>query len=163
MKTTNNMAISFGKPISAPCLIPVLHASTPRCISDPFMVDGKKYKVTAISFGTPHGAVFVNDIEKVDLPLLGSSLGTHVLFPMGASIVFIEVVDSDTVNARLWQRDKGETPYTLEAACVAATVSIMLHKIMKYSVNVVMGGKIFNVEWDRMRDMVLVEPLEKMP
>lgn len=148
MKTTNNITISFGKPVTSPCLIPVLHASTPNCVSDPFMVNGKEYRVTALSFGTPHGVVIVDDVESIDVPSLGSSLGTHVLFPQGANIVFVQVKDSETIKARLWQRGKGETPFTPEAVCVGMVASRMLQKIMVCKANVLMGGNTFEVEWD---------------
>jgi diaminopimelate epimerase len=160
MKTRNNITVSFGKPITAPCLIPVLHASTPNCISDPFMVDGKEYKVTALSFGTPHGVVVVNNDDIIDLPSLGSSLGNHVLFPQGASIVFIRVINRETIEAQLWQRGKGVTAFTPEAVCVAMVASRMLQKIMVNRANVFMGGYNFEVEWDLVGDVKLTGPAE---
>ena len=154
MRTTNNTTVLLGKPITAPCLIPVLHASTPSCINDPFMVNGKEYKVTALSFGTPHGAVIVDDVESVDVPSLGYSLGTHALFPKGASIVFIEVIDKETIKARLWQHG-GDAAFTSEAVCVAGTVSMMLQKIMMHKATVLMGGNTFEVKWDGIGDVSL--------
>ena len=158
MDATNNVTISLGQPITVPCLIPVLHASTPNCVSDPFMVNGECYPVTALSFGTPHGAVIVNDVESVDVPSLGSALGTHELFPDGASIVFIQVLDNETVRARLWQRGEGETAFTPEAVCVTATAAMILQKIMMYRANVLMSGNTFQVEWDRIGDVKLTGP-----
>ncbi len=155
MITNTNIKTSFGRPVTAPCLIPVHHASTPTCINDPFMVDGKEYRVTALSFGTPHGAVFVSDVDKVDVSSLGASLGTHVLFPKGADIVFIEIFDSDSIRVRLWQRDKGESSFSEEAVCVAATASMMLHKIHSHRVKVVMAGISCLVNWDRMGEVIL--------
>jgi diaminopimelate epimerase len=113
------------------------------------MVDGKRWNVTAMSFGTPHGAVFVDNVDDVDVPLLGSALGKHDLFPKGASIVFIQAIDSENFKARLWQRNRGETPYTVEAAAVAGTAAMMLQKALGYTVNVIMNGSAFNVSWDR--------------
>ena len=157
MSKTVNTTISLGKPITAPCLIPVLHASTPNCISNPFMVDGKAYRITALSFGTPHGTIVVNDVESVDISSLGSALGTHPRFPKGASIVFIEIIDNETVKARLWQYDVGEIDFTNDAIGVAAVVAMMLQKIMKHKATVLMGGNTFTVEWDRIGDVSLTD------
>jgi diaminopimelate epimerase len=160
MKTIDNITISLGKPVTAPCLIPVLHASTPNCVSEPFMVNGEEYKVTALSFGTPHGVVIVDDVESVDVPSLGSSLGMHARFPKGASIVFVQVIDRESVKARLWQRGEGETAFTPEAACASVAASRMLQKIMVNKANVLMGGNTMQVEWDRIGDIMLTGPAD---
>ena len=142
-------SVSMGKPITAPCLIPVLHSATPNCISEPFMANGDAYKVTALSFGTPHGVVFVDDINSVDVPSVGFALGSNARFPKGASIVFAQVLDGESLKARLWQRDEGEIAYTSEAASVAAVSAMMLQKMHRSEAEVSMGGSVFRVEWDR--------------
>ena len=157
MRATKTPAVSMGKPITVPVLVPVTHTSTPMCINDPFMIDGQCYKVTALSLGTPHGVVIVDDVESVDVPSLGSALGTHALFPQGASIVFIQVLDRESIKARLWQRGEGETAFTSEAAGIAGVASMMLQKILSRVVTVSMGGAAFAVEWDRVGEVMLTE------
>lgn len=149
MQKINSATISLGKPITTPVLIPVTHASTPHCICEPFMIDGECYKVTAMSFGSPYGAVFVEDVDDVDVPTLGSKLGTHPLFPKGASIVFIQMLNKESLKVRLWLRGKGETAFTPEAACVAGTVAMMLQRVFGYKAHVSMDGNTFQVKWDR--------------
>lgn len=149
MNSAINRTVSLGKPVTTPYLIPVEHKSTPRCINDPFMINGECYKVTAMSLGSPHGVVFTDDIDSVDVKKTGSALGTHSLFPKKASMVFIQVLDNETVKACLWHRDKGETAYTAEAVCVAGVAAIMLHRILTDKANVYMGGNKFLVEWNR--------------
>ena len=142
-------SVSMGKPITAPCLIPVLHSATPNCICEPFMADGAFYKLTALSFGTPHGAVFVDNVDSVDVSSVGSALGGSARFPKGASIVFVQALDGERLRARLWQRDEGEIAYTSEAASVAAVSAMMLQKTHKSEAKVSMGGGVFHVKWDR--------------
>jgi len=150
MQKTNNLTISLGKPITAPALIPVRHTATPTCINNPFIINGQQYSLTALSFGTPHGAVFVEDVGSTDVSLLGLELGTHPRFPKGASIVFIQVIDSENLKARLWQQGEGERSFTPEAACVAGTAAIMLQKIFSNHIATVsMGGTPYHVQWDR--------------
>ncbi|NLG88595.1 MAG: hypothetical protein GX494_05160 [Clostridiaceae bacterium] len=163
MNATMNRTISMGKPVLVPCLIPVKHKATPNCINDPIMIDGECYKVTAMSLGSPHGAVFVDDIDAVDVQKTGSALGTDSLFPEGASIVFIKVLDKETVKARLWHREKGETGFTAEAVCVAGVTAMMLHKILTDKVNVYMGGNVFQVEWDRAANEVYLTGPADLP
>lgn len=152
MQPENNITVSLGKPVTIPVLVPVEHKSTPTCINDPFMVNGERYLITAMSFGTPHGAVVVDDVDSFDVPKLGSALGTHALFPKGASIVFIQVIDTDNLKARLWQRGEGEIPFTPEAVCVAGTAARMLRKTFKDEINVSMSGGKFNVNMSSGKD-----------
>ena len=144
-----SITLLMGQPTTVPCLVPVLHSSTPTCIDNPFMVNGQCYKLTAMSFGSPHGAVFVEDVDSLDVCTLGNALSTHVLFPKGASIVFIEANAGVPLKARLWQQDAGEAGYTPEAVSVAGTAALMLQKVLGTSANITMGGEDFQVKWDR--------------
>lgn len=155
MKKTNNATISLGKPITAPVLVPVLNNPPPtRCINKPFHANGEWYKVTAMSFGNPHGAVFVEDIDNIDVKAIGPALSTHVLFPKGASIVFIQMSDKESLKARLWQQNEGETDFTPEAACVAGTAAMMLQKVLNNEAIIHMADHTFHVNWDRSTDNV---------
>ena len=149
MLTKSTETVMMGKPITAPCLIPVLHSATPCCVAEPFMVSGTPCKVTALSFGTPYGAVMADDAGSVDVPSLGAALGTHALFPEGASIVFIQALDGGRIKARLWLRGEGEADFDPEAACVAGTAAMMLRQVLTNEVQVMMGGRSAFVKWDR--------------
>jgi len=155
MSTKNIEPVFMGKPVTSPCLIPVLHSATPNCVAQPFMANGKPYAVTALSFGTPHGAVVVDDVDSVDVPSLGRALGSHALFPMGASIVFLQALSASHIKARLWQRNAGETEFTREAACVAGTAAMMLQKVMQSQAEVSMGSETVRVKWDRATGVTL--------
>ena len=157
MRIKNYSYVSMGKPVTAPCLIPVEHKSTPNCVNKPFKTDdGEFYKVTCLSFGNPHGVVFFEDVDNADVINLGGILEKHALFPDGASIVFAQVLDKTKIKARLWERGKGEISYTPEAACVAMTAARMLQKIYGGGADVFMGGKKFHVSWDSVIDDVYV-------
>lgn len=161
MKSTGTLTITMGKPITAPNLIPVRHRSTPTCVNQPFTVNGEIFRVTCISFGTPYGAVLVDDVDSINLEHIGHSLGTHVLFPQGASIVFFQVLDKTNIKARLWHREYGAIDYTSEAVCVAYTVAVMLQKTM-HEGNVYMGKNEFHVKWDtRDRNVHLTGPNDR--
>lgn len=157
-KRDNAITLLMGQPVTAPCLIPVLHSSTPSCINNPFMVSGDCYNLTAMSFGSPHGAVFVDDLDALDIDTVGAALSSHVLFPKGANIVFVQAQDADarSLNAKLWHREDGNATYTAEAVSVAGTAALMLQKVLGTSASISMGGENFLVKWDRCGDGVSV-------
>ena len=47
----------------------------------PIEVDGERYVGTTVSMGNPHLVIFVNDIEAIDLTVIGPKLENHPLFP----------------------------------------------------------------------------------
>ncbi|AGC67508.1 diaminopimelate epimerase [Thermoclostridium stercorarium subsp. stercorarium DSM 8532] len=155
--------VSYGKPVMAPCLIPVEHKSTPNCINAPFMVNGECYKVTAMSFCSPHGVVFTGNVDSVDVRETGQLLGTHSLFPKGASIVFAQVLDGETIKVRIWQQNKGETGFSAEAVCIAGVTAMMLHKVLTDRVKVCAGNQEFGVEWNRETNSVCLIRHEDFP
>lgn len=148
MQIMKNSTVSFGRPNMVPFLIPVDYHSTPTCINNPLIVNGECYKITAMAVGSAHGAVLVDDIDNFDVPALGEALGNHPLFPIGANIVFFQVVDKDTLQARLWQQGEGESSFTSEAACVAGITAMLLRKTIANKIDVCMGGKTVRVNWD---------------
>ena len=156
-RAAESVTISLGRPITSPTLIPVTNDSLPtRCINKPFMVGGKAHHLIAVSFGSPHGVVFVDDVERVDVQELGFSLGTHALFPKGASVVFAQKVDETNFAARLWELGEGEKSFTSQAACAAAIAAMMTQKTIHDKVSIMMGGESYRVAWDRGRDDVSI-------
>lgn len=145
--------ILLGKPILSPILIPVTHSSTPNCINSPFMINGESYLLTCVSFGNPHAAVFFDDLDNMDISHLGSLLENHSLFPKGASIVFVQVLDNHHIKARIWQQGEGEIGYSIQGAGVAYAAAIMTQQIF-HDTSVEMPGGTFNVEWDRGKDLI---------
>jgi len=145
---SESQAVIFSKPVIAPFLIPVTHDSTPNCINSPFMVDGKCYGVTALSFGSPYGVVVVDNLDDTDVSALGAALGTHRLFPKGANIVFMQMLGRENLKAQAWPM-AGEKVMPFEAACAAGTAAMMLRKVLSGTVTVRMGENSFQVAWDK--------------
>ena len=139
--------VSYGSPVMAPCLIPVIHASTPSCINERFMVEGETYYVTSFSLQGSFGAVITNSIDTLDVSSIGGTLSTHPLFPLGADIVFVEIEHKDMIKARLYHKGEGEVSFSERGACAAFVAARILDKTYGSSL-VAMGNKTCRVEWD---------------
>ncbi len=162
MRSANTEIIPVGRPVTAPVLIPVIHCATPRCVDDIFMVGGRQLRVTCMSFGNPLGVVFVKNLERVDVPRLGTMLGDHALFPEGASIVFAETYGRERVYARFWQHWEGERDFSAEGACAAVTAAIMTQRITAREADVSMGGREYHVKWSSCDDTVYLVCTEEL-
>lgn len=116
--------VDMGKAILIPKEIPVI-SKKERFISEPVEVDGKEYKITCVSMGNPHAIVYMNDIKSLELEKIGPSFENHKLFPDRINTEFIEVIDSRTLNMRVWERGSGETFACGTGACASVVASVL--------------------------------------
>ena len=114
----------MGKAILTPKDIPV-YSDKERFISEPVEVDGKEYKITCVSMGNPHAIVYMDDIKDLELEKIGPSFENHKLFPDRINTEFIEVIDSHTLNMRVWERGSGETFACGTGACASVVASVL--------------------------------------
>lgn len=140
------VTVDMGEPILAPTLIPVKVAEEP-VLEYPLDIDGKIWKISCVSMGNPHAVVFTKGIKKMDLPLIGPKFEKHPVFPRKTNTEFIEVVDRNTLNMRVWERGAGETLACGTGACAAAVAAILNnHCDRKVKVHL-LGGDL-EIEWD---------------
>lgn len=116
--------VDMDKAILAPKDIPV-NSDKESFISEPVEVDGKEYKITCVSMGNPHAIVYMDDIKDLELEKIGPSFENHKLFPDRINTEFIEVIDSHTLNMRVWERGSGETFACGTGACASVVASVL--------------------------------------
>jgi len=138
--------VDMGEPILTPALIPL----------NMDMVDGglsvyrmkkisalsKDYRITCVSMGNPHGVVYVDDVENIDIDVIGPILENHPLFPKKANIEFVENVDETHIKMRVWERGTGET-LACGTGCCALTVAGVLNGFNRINTEIeikVLGG-----------------------
>ena len=69
---------------------------------------GVTWTVYPVSMGNPHGVVFVDDLDEIDLMFWGPRLESAPVWPHGANIEFTQVLDADSLQVRVWER--GQDP-----------------------------------------------------
>lgn len=116
--------VDMGKAILTPKDIPV-NSDKESFISEPVEVDGKEYKITCVSMGNPHAIIYMDDIKDLELEKIGPSFENHKLFPDRINTEFIEVIDSHTLNMRVWERGSGETFACGTGACASVVASVL--------------------------------------
>lgn len=119
-----SVTVDMGQASPAPTDIP-LSCDQPL-INAPLSVLGMTYHVTALSMGNPHAVIFTDDPQALDLPVIGSALEHHPLFPHRANIEFVRVKDPRTLEMRVWERGSGETLACGTGACAAVSAAILL-------------------------------------
>lgn len=86
---------------------------------EPFEVDGRTYKASAVSMGNPHLVLFVEqDPAHVDVHRIGPLVEHDARFPKKTNVEFV-AVDADGLKVRVWERGVGETMACGTGACAA--------------------------------------------
>jgi|TARA_B100001142_G_scaffold14448_1_gene13667 diaminopimelate epimerase len=84
----------------------------------PIHVDGFDSGV-AVNIGNPHVVFFGKSIENINLNEIGPKIEQHHFFPNKTNVEFIEVVNSNTIKMKVWERGAGITLACGSGACAA--------------------------------------------
>lgn len=115
--------VNMGKAVLTPADIP-MKAEGESFINKPIEVLGSEVYITAVSMGNPHAVTYVDDVMSLDLEKIGPAFENHPIFPERVNTEFIKVLDSHTIQMRVWERGSGETWACGTGACAAAVASV---------------------------------------
>lgn len=124
-----------------------IDTKTGGMISETIIADGKEYKGTFVCMGNPHLVIFIDDIKKVNLPMVGPKLENHPLFPERVNVEFVEVLPDGSLRMRVWERGSGITMACGTGACATAVAAVLNHKAGRHSL-VRMDGGDLHIYWD---------------
>lgn len=115
--------VNMGKAVLTPADIP-MKAEGESFINKPVEVLESEVYITAVSMGNPHAVTYVDDVAALDLEKIGPAFENHPIFPERVNTEFIKVLDSHTIQMRVWERGSGETWACGTGACAAAVASV---------------------------------------
>lgn len=144
--------VNMGAPILEAPRIPAI-SSKERVINEPVFVDGKEYHITAVSMGNPHAVTYIDDVKGLEIEKIGPKFENHEMFPDRVNTEFVKVLDSHTVEMRVWERGSGETLACGTGACAVAVASI-LNGLTEEEVTVKLLGGDLKIYWDRKENLV---------
>ena len=75
---------------------------------------------SVVNVGNPHGILWVDDVDAVDLARFGPLLEHHPMFPERANISVAQIDGRDRITMRVWERGVGLTLACGTGACAAA-------------------------------------------
>lgn len=100
----------------------------------------------AVNVGNPHALFFVEDTEAIDLAGIGPMLECHPLFPERANISLVQVMSTDHLKVRTWERGAGLTRACGTAACASAVAAVR-RDLAGRKVTVSLPGGDLVIEW----------------
>ncbi|MEO9123438.1 MAG: diaminopimelate epimerase [Microcoleus sp.] len=117
-----------------------------KVIDVPIEVAGKSWSVTCVSMGNPHCITFVDDVSAVALETVGPGFEHHPAFPQRTNTEFIQVIRSNYVKMRVWERGAGVTLACGTGACAAVVAGVLVAKCDRTTAVELPGG-VLEIEW----------------
>ena len=154
----SNIRADIGEPRLSTAVIPVV-TELPEFVEQPVQVLDRTFHITAVSWGNPHCAMYVDSVADLDVEGYGKTI-EHMtsIFPNKTNVTFVEFVRKDYIKIREWERGTGET-IGCGTGCATAVVAGVLTGRTDRKVTVEqIGGPLF-IEWDEQTNpLFMTEP-----
>ncbi|HWR44769.1 diaminopimelate epimerase [Sporomusa sp.] len=135
--------VDMGEPKLTRGETPMAGNPAEKAINVPIEVDGQTYQVTALSMGNPHCVIFVDDVSKINLSMIGPKIEAHSLFPKKTNVEFIQVIDRHTLKMRVWERGAGITKACGTGASAALVAAVLNGHTDRQATVKLDGGDLF--------------------
>ncbi len=109
-------------------------------------VAGKQVEFVAVSMGNPHAVILVKETAVAPVETLGAALERHALFPERVNVGFMQIVNRQQINLRVYERGAAETLACGSGACAAVVAGIELGLLDKNVLVRLPGGEL-KIEW----------------
>ena len=144
--------VDMGAPITKPDQIPAI-SDKEIIVDEPITVDGQEYRITCVSMGNPHGVVFVDDTDSIDIEKIGPKFEHHEMFPDRTNTEFIQIIDRNNIKMRVWERGAGETLACGTGTC-ASVYACILNGLTEKSVDVHLLGGCIHIDYDEEKNTI---------
>jgi len=145
LQEDGQVTVNMGAPHFEPAQIPF----TADQIADTYQLDLEHDVVTvcALSMGNPHAVQIVPDVDTAPVENLGPHIESNARFPQRVNAGFMQIVNSQHIRLRVYERGSGETLACGSGACAAVVSGIRLGRLQS-PVRVSMRGGDLSIAWE---------------
>lgn len=138
--------VDMGEPRLERGLIPMTGDDHSQAVGVSLAVSGHTFEATCVSMGNPHCVIFVDDLDLIDLEIVGPKLETHSFFPKKTNVEFVQVLGSQEMRMRVWERGAAVTLACGTGASATLVAAVLNKKTDRQALLHLDGGDLF-VEW----------------
>lgn len=109
-------------------------------------IGGKTLIFTGVSMGNPHVVTFVDDIDAVPLDDWGPRVESNPLFSEKTNVEFAQVLSSNEIRMRVWERGVGITEACGTGSC-ATLVAAVINKLVRNTATLILDGGRLQITW----------------
>jgi diaminopimelate epimerase len=150
----------LGQPKFDPASIPmIVNGSLPKVMGYPLVIGDETVEVTALQMGNPNCCIFVDRFDALNWRALGKAIENDQRFPDRTNVVFVRVLNRNSLEMRIWERGVGETSASGTCSCAGAVAS-MLNGMTEREVRVTMPGGEAKIKWREDDEVVITASAE---
>ncbi len=143
----SDIKANIGTPILDTEKIPV-NTDLPQFVEQEVKVLDRTFNITAVSWGNPHVAMFVESVDDLDVEKYGKEIEYMTeLFPNKTNVTFAEIVSRNYIKMREWERGTGETIGCGTGCCTAVVAGVLTDRCDREVTVEQIGGPL-KVLWD---------------
>ena len=159
-KEISGIKVDMGTPKLRKKEIPMTGEDTPTVVNETLKINSEQtFKVTCVSMGNPHCIVFVDDVQSIQVDEIGPKIENHPLFPEKTNVEFIQILNKQEINFRVWERGVGETLACGTGACAALVASVLNKKTDRKATIHLPGGDL-DIRWADDEHIYMTGPAE---
>ena len=148
----DTVTVDMGEPVLEASEIPVLSVNKP-IVREEITVFDKTFSFTCVSMGNPHAVTVVEDTDSFPVEKYGPAVEMDSRFPNKTNVEFMQVVNSNYLKMRVWERGAGETWACGTGTCATA-VAACLNGLCGREVTVKLLGGELKIRWDEKNNHV---------
>lgn len=153
LESNGDVTVNMGVPKFEPQEIPFI--AERRMLTYLLDVDEKQLEFSILSMGNPHAVQIVKDIHHTPILVEGALIENHSRFPKQVNAGYMQVVNRNQINLRVYERGVGETLSCGTGAC-AAVVAGITRGLLDSTVKVNTIGGNLSVCWEGENNPVLM-------
>lgn len=154
MHTDHSVTVEMGTPKLHPKDIP-LQASEQSLYYKLPLTEDSHIQLQALNVGNPHAVITVDNVHEAPVAALGSALTKHPHFSQGVNVGFMQIINRNHLNLRVYERGVGETLACGSGACAAVVAGRLADKLdPKVTVN--LPGGSLKIIWENLDSPVLM-------
>lgn len=150
------LILDMGEPILETKKIPAV-IDKEKMVNEQIKLKDRIIRATCLSMGSPHCVIFVDKVALHPVEEEGPLIEDHEGFPRRTNVEFIQVLDENEVQMRVWERGGvGEVLCSGTGAC-AVVVAGVLNKKTGRKLTVHSPGGDLDVEWRESDNHVILK------
>jgi len=153
---SGKITVRMGKPIFENKLIPTnINKNINELLADEFSYENFNSLGYAVGMGNPHLIFFVEDLALISHKELGPVFENNNLFPEKTNVHFCQIINSEKIIVKVWERGAGSTLACGTGACAVHVAARKLSKCQEKTSIILPGGELV-IEWNNSNDEVLM-------
>jgi diaminopimelate epimerase len=152
--------VDMGEPTLASAAIPTTLPGDP-VVDATLATTAGDLAVTCVSMGNPHAILWVDDTEAAPVETLGPLIESDRAFPRKTNVEFAQVIATDRVRLRVWERGVGETLACGTGACATLVAGVLTGRTADEATIELPGGDLI-VRWPGSGPVLMTGPAEEV-